>query len=95
MANVITASEMSLRADVANYSQVNAALALSKFIDAMMQHQWVNIGEESIQFLYRDVMLQNYWNCSNGINKQGIKEIVLVVCLKFQNALDHDFAQGT
>ena len=59
MANVTTASEMSFRADVANYSQVNGVLALSKFIDAMMQHRWLNIREESTQFLYREVVLQN------------------------------------
>lgn len=74
MANVTTAPEMSFRADVANYSQVNIVLALSKFIDAMMQYQWLNIGEESTQFLYREVVLQN----SNGLNKQGIKGIWLV-----------------
>jgi len=44
VANVTEASEMSFRAR-ANCSQVNIALALSRFIDALMQHQWLNIGE--------------------------------------------------
>jgi len=56
VANVTEASEMSFRAR-ANCSQVNIALALSRFIDALMQHQWLNIGEWR-QFLYREVVLQ-------------------------------------
>lgn len=47
-------------------------------MDAVMQHQWLNTGEESVWFLYREIVLQNSTGIASilGINKQGKGDLV-------------------
>lgn len=41
-------------------------------MDAVMQHQWLNTGEESVWFLYREIVLQNSTGIASilGINNR-------------------------
>lgn len=51
---------------------------LHKFMDAGMQHQWLNTEEESVWVLYREIMLQNFTGIASipGINEQGKGDLV-------------------